>query len=79
MIYNKSVSISGLYNHHVCRKDRHHLFKGAKENDWSLYMWAFVTKKDYRKFANGKVRRYKGEISNGGFYKQIDPFSYNVL
>jgi len=57
-------------NNYLTRKDRYH--KSHSE------MWAWYNKKPYRKIANRLVRRYKGELSDGGSYKRVFDVQWSV-
>lgn len=56
----KSIKVWGRYK---TRKDFHHTSKG--------FFMSYYHKKDYRHFANIKLRRHKGEVGQNGWYKRF--------
>jgi hypothetical protein len=68
MVYTKANKV---YNKYYTRKDRRSL------GDTNHYiktrrLW------QYRKFANQKLRRHKGDVANHGWYKKFDDVQWNA-
>lgn len=63
-----SVQIFGRY---YTRKDFHHKRKG--------YGWSYRNKKSTRKDAQSRLRNYKGDFGNGGWYKKVFDVPWTVF
>lgn len=47
--------------------------------DWRVKSWyAKFSKRPYKKITNEIVRRYKGDIPNGNFYKKLFDLEYTI-
>ena len=67
MNYQESIKV---WNSYLTRKDWRHYNRIFLGGNGKLKSW--------RKEANGYVRRYKGEITDGGMYKKIFDVQWNV-
>lgn len=75
MVYKKAVKLYGRY---YPRKDRRVNELGLKYKMWFHYT-NYRGAKYYRKQANQKLRRHKGEVSNHGWYKKFEEVWYLVF
>lgn len=75
MIYTKAKKLYGKY---YPRKDRRVDELGMKYKMWFYYTNNRRAKYE-RKRANQKLRRYKGDVSDHGWYKRFDEVWWNVF
>lgn len=75
MVYKKAQK---LYGKCYPRKDYRASELGLKYKMWFHYSNGHNAKK-YRKRANQKLRRYKGDVGNNGWYKRFEEVWYLVF
>ena len=75
MVHEKARLIYGRY---YPRKDRRVKELGIRYKMWFYYSNGSELKY-YRKQANRKLRRYKGEVGDHGWYKRFEEVWYNVF
>jgi len=75
MVYEKAKF---LYRRYYPRKDYRVNELGIKYKTWFHYGNGYNAK-IYRKQANQKLRRYKGEVSDHGWYKKFEEVWYLVF
>lgn len=66
--YNKGILV---WRDYKTRKDYYHTTKG--------HFMSYYRKKYYRKDANIKLRRFKGEVGQHGWYKRFCEVMWNVV
>ena len=75
MVYTKAQK---LYSRYYPRKDRRVSELGIRYKTWFHYGNGHNAK-PYRKLASQKLRRYKGDVTDNGWYKKFEDVWYNVF
>lgn len=75
MVYEKSKK---LYGKCYTRKDRRVSKLGMRYKMWFHYGNGYNAK-PFRKQANQKLRRYKGDVGDHGWYKRFEEVWYLVF
>lgn len=75
MVYEKAKT---EYGRHYPRKDRRVADWGITYKTWFHYDNGYNAK-IFRKIANRKLRRYKGDVSNNGWYKKFEDVWWNLF
>ena len=60
-----------VYDQAKKRWNRYYTRKDWRHTDGTRY-WGKSVLKNQRKEANGKLRRFKGDVQNGGWYKRCE-------
>ena len=60
-----------IYGRYYTRTDFHHRSKGDG--------WSFYPKKSIRKDAQSRLRNYRGDFGNGGWYKKVFDVPWTVF